>query len=109
MQLSAIIWAVGSACGSVRHRPDCGLTISPPEPGFHCWLALPVHGYQPTCAPELLLLPTARPPPSVRIVWSESSDQTWPAVPSQACRSIGVYSVLSPSALVRRSPPVRVT
>src|ERR1035437_4839130 len=55
--------------GSVRHRPELGLTSSPLDWWVQPWAAVPLQGYQSTSVPLVVpALTTSRQPPSVRSV-----------------------------------------
>src|ERR1035438_10507178 len=57
------------APGSVRHRPELGLTSSPLDWWVQPWAAVPLQGYQSTLVPLVVpALTTSRQPPSVRSV-----------------------------------------
>src|ERR1039457_4802646 len=57
--------------GSVRHRPELGLTSSPLAWWAQPWAALPLQGYQSTLVPLVVpALTTSRQPPWVRSVLS---------------------------------------
>ena len=58
--------------GSVRHRPEVGLTSSPLDWCVQFWAAVPLHGYQSTLVPLVVpALTTSRQPPWTRSVLSE--------------------------------------
>ena len=55
--------------GSVRHKPELGLTSSPLDWWVQPWAAVPLHGYQSTSVPLVVpALTTSRQPPWVRSV-----------------------------------------
>src|SRR5579875_1585396 len=96
--------------GSVRHRPEFGLTSSPLDSCVQSWAAVPLHAYQSTSVPLVVpALTTSRQPPWVRRVPSEYGDHCWPAPPLQPLTPIGLPSVFSEFWLARHSPLTPVT
>src|SRR5882757_2064444 len=88
--------------GSVRQRPELGLTSSPFDWWVQVWAAVPLQGYQSTLVPlEVPALTTSRQPPWVRSVPSEYGDHCWPAVPLQELTPIGLPEVFSEFWLAR--------
>src|ERR1700759_3585944 len=58
--------------GSVRHRPELGLTSSPLAWFVQFWAVVPLHGYQSTLVPLVVpALTTSKQPPWTRSVPSE--------------------------------------
>src|SRR5580692_9133071 len=47
----------GLPFGSVRHRPDLGLTTSPSDSRVQTWAAVPLQGYQSTLVPLVVPAP----------------------------------------------------
>src|SRR5260221_8439685 len=96
--------------GSVRHRPEFGLSSSPLAWWVQPCAALALQGYQSTLVP--LVFPaatTSRQPPWARRVLSVYGDHCWPALPLHAPTPIGLLATFSEFWLARHRPLIPLT